>query len=94
MHLVQRLLPLSDHAGQPFDPGHCARIRQPFTERFSGLTAYTRAPAAGLWQDERQTVRDDVVVYEVMVEELDRECWAGVPGGVAACLQDEPGMRA
>ncbi|ABF45631.1 hypothetical protein Dgeo_1335 [Deinococcus geothermalis DSM 11300] len=76
MHLVQLLLPLYDHTGRSFDPAHYARIRQTLTEGFGGLTAYTRAPAAGLWKDEEQIVRDDVVVYEVMVQELDRDWWA------------------
>ncbi|WP_232472426.1 MULTISPECIES: hypothetical protein [Deinococcus] len=48
MHLVQLLLPLYDHTGRSFDPAQYVRIRQVLTERFGGLTAYTRAPAAGL----------------------------------------------
>ncbi len=76
MHLVQLLLPVYDNAGQPFAPGKYAPIRQTLTEQFGGLTAYVRAPAAGLWKDGDQTVRDDVVVYEVMVEQLDRAWWA------------------
>ncbi|GBF03978.1 hypothetical protein DAERI_010150 [Deinococcus aerius] len=76
MHLVQLLLPLYDNTGQPFEQARYAPIRRTLTERFGGLTAYVRAPAAGLWKDGDQTVRDDVVVYEVMVEELDRAWWA------------------
>ncbi|SMB93734.1 hypothetical protein [Deinococcus hopiensis] len=75
MHLVQLLLPVYDNAGQPFGPEQYVPIRQLLTERFGGLTAYVRAPAAGLWKDGEETVRDDVVVYEVMVEELDRPWW-------------------
>jgi hypothetical protein len=45
-------------------------------EHFGGLTAYTRAPAEGLWRDEgAATSRDEIVVYEVMVEELDAKWW-------------------
>jgi len=76
MHLVQLLLPVRDNAGQPFEQARYSRVRQTLTEQFGGLTAYVRAPAAGLWQDGGETVRDDVVVYEVMVEELDRAWWA------------------
>jgi hypothetical protein len=37
---------------------------------------YTRAPAEGLWsQNGGQQARDDIVVYEVMVEQLDRAWW-------------------
>ncbi|WP_261663869.1 hypothetical protein [Deinococcus sp. Marseille-Q6407] len=41
------------------------------------MTAHTRAPAEGQWDEGGQTVRDDVTVYEVMVDELDRDWWAG-----------------
>ena len=75
MHLVQLLLPVYDNEGQPFGPEQYAPVRQLLIGRFGGLTAYVRAPAAGLWKDGGETVRDDVVVYEVMVEELDRAWW-------------------
>jgi len=40
------------------------------------VTAYTRAPATGLWEARSgETVRGQVVVYEVMVEELDVGWW-------------------
>jgi hypothetical protein len=49
------------------------------TEKFGGVTAYTRAPATGVWEaDSGEKVRDQVVVYEVMADELDREWWAGL----------------
>jgi hypothetical protein len=41
------------------------------------VTAYTRAPAAGLWTPQPgHTTRDDIVVYEVMAHALDRAWWA------------------
>jgi hypothetical protein len=40
------------------------------------VTAYTRAPAQGLWQDGSRVERDEVLLYEVMVDELDRDWWA------------------
>lgn len=49
-----------------------ASISRTLTGRFGGLTASTRAPAAGLWQDGGQTVRDDVVGCGVMVPDLSR----------------------
>ncbi|WP_104990326.1 hypothetical protein [Deinococcus sp. NW-56] len=77
MYLVQLLLPLYGNDGQPFEKERYAAVSGTLTGRFGGLTAYTRAPAAGLWRDGRQTVRDDVVVYEVMVPDLDRAWWQG-----------------
>ncbi|MFC4425455.1 hypothetical protein [Deinococcus navajonensis] len=76
MYLVQLLLPLYDNEDHPFGPESYAPVRRLLTERFGGLTTYSRAPAAGLWKEGEQTVRDDLVVYEVMTEELDRGWWA------------------
>ena len=55
---------------------HYARLRDELTERFGGLTAYTRAPAQGLWAaGDDPPMRDDIIVYEVMVDALDRAWW-------------------
>ena len=76
IHLVQLLLPLYDNGGRAFPGEHYAAVRDELTERFGGLTAYTRAPAQGLWQEASgPTRRDDIVVYEVMTDTLDREWW-------------------
>lgn len=78
MHLVQLLLPLYDNTGQPFPSSVYGALRSELTERFGGLTAYSRAPAEGVWDDNGERRRDDIVVYEVMVEELERGWWAGL----------------
>lgn len=75
MHLVQLLLPLRDPDGKPFPRTFYGRIRDTLTDRFGGLTAYTRAPAEGLWETGDAVAVDDIVVYEVMVPELDRAWW-------------------
>ena len=77
MYLVQLLLPLRDHAGVPYPRAHYDELAGRLTDRFGGVTAYTRAPATGLWETPSgETVRDQVVVYEVMADDLDREYWA------------------
>jgi hypothetical protein len=76
MFLVQILLPLRDGSGKLFPATQFSRVRDELTERFGGMTAYSRAPAEGLWddpQDRRQL--DDIVIYEVMADELDRPWW-------------------
>jgi hypothetical protein len=76
IHLVQLLLPLYDNAGRAFPAVQYTTIRDELTERFGGLTAYSRAPAQGLWNDASgPTRRDDIVVYEVMTDTLDRNWW-------------------
>lgn len=78
MHAVQLFLPLYDNEGQPFPKATFAGIRETLTGQFGGVTAHTRAPALGQWKDDEagQTVTDDVVVYEVLVNTLDRAWWA------------------
>jgi hypothetical protein len=75
MQLIQILLPLYDNAGNSFGEELFGKVRRELTERFGGLTAFTRAPAQGLWQDEGETKHDEIVVFEVMVEELDAAWW-------------------
>ncbi|MCD2513238.1 hypothetical protein [Comamonas endophytica] len=77
MNLVQLLLPLYDNAGQAFPREQYAAIRSELIEKHGGLTAYAQAPATGLWMEDGERVfRDEIVVYEVMVDQLDRHWWA------------------
>ncbi|HEY0818502.1 MAG TPA: hypothetical protein VGD46_06970 [Rhizobacter sp.] len=79
-HLVQLLLPLFDGAGAAVPKATFDQVRYTLLERFGGLTAYSQAPASGLWKDEDRStdtpVKDVIVVYEVMVDELDTAWWA------------------
>ena len=77
MHLVRLILPLYDNEGRAFPRADFDRVRDELTERFGGVTAFRRAPAEGVWkEDEGRVSRDDVVVYEVMTERLERRWWA------------------
>ena len=77
MHLIQLLLPLYDNAGQPFPHALYDGVRQELVTRFGGLTTYSRAPAKGLWKEGSEGVqKDDIVVYEVMAEAVDRAWWS------------------
>jgi hypothetical protein len=77
MYLVQLLLPLYDNKRQAFEATAFAEVRRELTERFGGVTAYARAPARGLWkEDDGTVVRDEIVIYEVMVDDLDRDWWS------------------
>ena len=75
MQLIQILLPLYDNAGEALPAELFTEVRQQLTDRFGGLTAYSRAPAQGLWKDEGETHHDDIVVFEVMAAELDAAWW-------------------
>ncbi len=76
MRLIQLLLPLYGNDGKPAAPSLFRQVQADLTERFGGLTAYSRAPAEGRWRENgAQTVRDDIVIFEVMSPELDRDWW-------------------
>lgn len=76
MHLIQILLPLYDNASVPQPAELFEKTREELIGRFGGLTAYTRAPAKGLWQEDASTtLHDDIVIYEVMTESLDDAWW-------------------
>ena len=75
-YLVQLLLPLNDQEGRPFEHDLFAATRFELTVRFGGVTTYMRAPARGLWQNDTGRIdRDDIVIFEVMVGELERDWW-------------------
>ena len=90
MYLIQLLLPVRSESGEPFPRAYYDDLAHELTDRFGGVTAYTRAPAAGLWEEPSgEKVRDDVVVYEVMAEALDETWWAGVRTRLEAQFQQE-----
>ena len=75
MHLIQLLLPLYSNSGFPFEQKLFVDVRTELVDRFGGITAYTRAPVDGLWQESERLVRDDLIIYEIMVENLDEDWW-------------------
>ena len=47
-------------------------------KRFGGITAFRRSPAEGVWREGQGDVsRDEVVIFEVMTEHLNRQWWSG-----------------
>lgn len=75
MHLVQILLPLADNEGRRFSSEDYAKVRRELSDRFGGITAHSRAPAEGIWKEGGETSRDDVMIFEVMAETLERSWW-------------------
>ncbi|HXR01559.1 MAG TPA: hypothetical protein VN798_14305, partial [Pseudomonas sp.] len=51
-------------------------VRHELVARFGGMTAFTRTPAQGVWEaSERNKRQDDLIIYEVMVEQVERSWW-------------------
>jgi hypothetical protein len=76
MHLIEIFLPLRDNQGAPFAAGDFADIRKILTEKFGGLTAFSRAPADGTEQERGRERHDELVVFEIMTDALERDWWS------------------
>lgn len=96
MHLVELFLSLQDKAGTTFPKALYDTVRSELTERFGGVTAFSRAPATGLWDDGDGGVqRDEVVLFEVMVDHIDHAWWRNYRQSLEARFrQDEVLVRA
>jgi hypothetical protein len=78
MYLIQLLLPLHDNDNQAFPSEYFDVVRRTLTERFGGVTAFLRSPAVGLWKEgEEELKHDEVVMFEVITREPDRDWWTG-----------------
>lgn len=75
MEIVEVFLPLETGSGVAVDPEIIEGIIGGLADRFGGATAFTRAPAEGLWKQNRQIRKDRVIIVEVMVDEIDEAWW-------------------
>jgi hypothetical protein len=75
MQLIQILLPLADNDGAPFPETLLRGLQEELAARFGGLTAFSRAPARGIWNRDGEKQRDDIVIVEVMADALDHAWW-------------------
>lgn len=76
MFVIEIFLPLYNNQGARFSRSDFDAVRAELSERFGGVTAFLRAPALGEWEDESGKVyRDEIAVFEVMAEEIDKEWW-------------------
>ena len=86
-----------DNQGARLPGALYTQVIEILAETFGGVTAFSRSPGEGLWRSgsEGDTRRDDVVVFEVMVEELDAEWWKGYRRSLERSFhQDEIVIRA
>jgi hypothetical protein len=75
MVLIQLLLPASGAASVD-GMAPLAETRRELAAKFSGVTAYVRSPAKGLWTaPDGHIEADEVVMVEVVTETFDRPWW-------------------
>ena len=89
MQIVEVFLPLDRGDGSPIEPELLEGFVAGLADRFGGATAYSRAPAEGIWKGDDGLERDRVLVVEVMLETLDEEWWSAYRSRLEAELDQE-----
>jgi hypothetical protein len=91
LYLIQVLIPVRHKNGSRVPADEFVRLRRLLVETFGGLTEFSRSPARGLWKPDPKDVaeKDDIVVFEVMTETLDRTWWALIRQALEARLGQE-----
>ena len=90
MYVVEIFLPLRRKDGSDQPRALFGEVWRELVERFGGLTAYSRSPAEGLWErgDDR-VEHDQIVIFEVMADELERGWWADFRGRLEQLFEQE-----
>jgi hypothetical protein len=88
-YLVQILLPLCNNEGRAFPASVFAAVKFTLLNHFQCLTTCSRTATEGLWRMEEKLKRDDIVVYEVMVNSFDAKWWRNYRGGLEKMFYQE-----
>lgn len=73
---VELFIPQNDQNGRPFPASYFTRLNAELKDKFGGFTVYSRSPAEGIWkEDGGKTIRDQVLVYEVLTHNTDSRCF-------------------
>jgi hypothetical protein len=75
LDIVEFFLPIDRGDGSEVSVDDLGRILVHLTNQFGGATAFTRSPAAGLWQQGASVEHDRVVIIEVIVDAIDEQWW-------------------
>ncbi|RYU91743.1 hypothetical protein [Emticicia agri] len=77
MYLIEMLLPLTDNQKKVFKSEYFEQVQHRLTEKFGGLTAFTKNPAEGLWKKSKNTKpqHDEIIIFEVITDTFDKSWW-------------------
>jgi hypothetical protein len=90
-YLVEIFLPLADKTGVTFPTERFSQVMEELKRKFGGVTVYDRSPAKG----KTVTSSDDIVIFEVMTDDLERAWWSSCRARLEAKFaQDEVLIRA
>ncbi|MCO6406533.1 hypothetical protein GTW10_23995, partial [Aurantimonas endophytica] len=89
MQIVEVFLPLDTGRGTPVEPEIIEEIIDGLADRFGGATAFTRAPADGLWKQDAAIQKDRIIVIEIMVDEIEDAWWKDYRAQLEAVFEQE-----
>lgn len=89
MVLIQIFLPIKDNEGKDLPAQEYISLRTLLTEKFGGITTYSRSPARGIWKEKNRTNKDEIIIYEVLVKEMDMPWWKSLKEKLEATLSQE-----
>jgi hypothetical protein len=75
MHLVQLLFLLYSVQAFHSNRKRFAEVRNELVDRFGGITAYTTCSGDWTMARKRADFRDDLIIYEIIVEKLEEDWW-------------------
>src|SRR5688572_21359789 len=75
VYLIQLLLPIYDNSGRRFPRSKMHAVNCFLTRQFGGLTIYKHPPVEGLCKESASVVKDDIVIFGVMADRLQKTRW-------------------
>lgn len=84
-YLIEIFLPVTADFGRKT----LATVKSDLTRRFGGVTLRANVPAEGLWKDDQQIKRDQIIVIEVMTKDIDRAWWSQYRNQLETALHQE-----
>lgn len=93
--LFEIFLPLKNDMGEAFPQHYFDNLRVQLIKKFGGVTVYQRLPVTGIWDNpEAGHEKDELVVYEVMATNGERDFWIKLKTDLATQFnQDELFIR-
>ncbi len=89
MKLVQLLLPVNYNSGNKFPKEIFTDIKAELTDKFKGVTTFSQAPAEGIWEDGASVLKEQIILYEIMIEDFDRIWWMAFTKRLKATLRQQ-----
>jgi len=72
---LELFLPASNNEGSSFPDSNYSELEKELTERFGGVTIYSRGAVEGKWKNETTSTSEPMVVYEVLLAEFEETYW-------------------